>query len=202
VTSFPIIGAAAAVSTALLALATRSSRVQCLDDAIEKFAGRHRERILRVASIGTLLGENYAHPTMGAFFATLILALRPGGSPWRAIVPLGCASLGAILAHHGVKLFYRRPRPAIALSRNKLEPAFPSGHTADATAVLATAAYIIVREGIIAPGIMIPVAAFLAFVTGLSRVALGWHWGSDVVGGWLTGLAVAAGCAGLYELLR
>jgi membrane-associated phospholipid phosphatase len=201
VTSFRIIGAAAA-ATGLLALATRSPHVQRLDDAIEEFAARHRERLLRVASIGTLLGENYAHPTMGALFAMLILALRPGGSPWRAIVPLGCASLGAILAHHGVKLFYRRPRPAIALSRNKLEPAFPSGHTADATAVLMTGAYIFVREGIIAPAIIIPVAAALAFVTGLSRVALGWHWGTDVVGGWLTGLGVAAGCAGLYEILR
>jgi undecaprenyl-diphosphatase len=194
--------AAAGAATGLLALATRSPQVQRLDDAIEKFAGRHRERLLRVASIGTLLGENYAHPTMGALFALLILALRPGGSPWRAIVPLGCASLGAILAHHGVKLFYRRPRPAIALSRNKLEPAFPSGHTADATAVLMTGAYILVREGVIAPAIIIPVAAALAFVTGLSRVALGWHWGTDVVGGWLTGLGVAAGCAGLYEILR
>jgi undecaprenyl-diphosphatase len=201
VTSLRIIAAAAAAIT-LLALATRSPRVQRLDDALEELAGRHRERLLRIASIGTLLGENYAHPLMGATFATLVLALRPGGSPWRAIVPLGCASVGAILAHHGVKLFYRRPRPAIALSRNKLEPAFPSGHTADATAVLATGAYIFVREGIIAPTIMIPVAAFLAFVTGLSRVALGWHWGSDVIGGWLTGIGVAAGCAGAYELLR
>lgn len=190
------------MATGLLALATRSARVQRLDDAIEEFAGRHRERLLRVASIGTLLGENYAHPTMGALFATLILVLRPGGSPWRALVPLGCASLGAILAHHGVKLFYRRPRPAIALSRNKLEPAFPSGHTADATAVLMTGAYIFVREGIITPAVIIPVAAALAFATGLSRVALGWHWGTDVVGGWLTGLGVAAGCAGLYEMLR
>jgi membrane-associated phospholipid phosphatase len=202
VTSFRLIGAAAAASTALLALATRSSRVQRLDDALEELAGRHRERLLRVASIGTLLGENYAHPTMGAFLATLMLVLRPGGSPWRALVPLACASLGAILAHHAVKLFYRRPRPAIALSRNKLEPAFPSGHTADATAVLATGAYLLVREGIIAPTVIIPVAALLAFVTGLSRVALGWHWGSDVIGGWLTGLGVAAGCAGVYEMLR
>jgi undecaprenyl-diphosphatase len=192
------LAAIAAAATALLAVATRAPRVQLLDDAIERFAGRHRERLLRTASIGTLLGERYVHPTVAAIFAALVLLVRPGASPWRALLPMGCASLGAILAHHGVKLLYRRARPAIALSKNKLEPAFPSGHTADATAVLLTGAYLFVREGILPIGIILPVAVLLSFLTGASRVALGWHWGSDVIGGWLTGLAVAAGCAGLY----
>jgi len=114
---------------------------------------------------------------------------------------MGCASLGAILAHHGVKLLYRRARPAIALSKNKLEPAFPSGHTADATAVLLTGAYLLAREGILPAMLFLPIALVLAFITGVSRVLLGWHWSSDVIGGWLTGLCVAAGCAGLYEIL-
>jgi undecaprenyl-diphosphatase len=200
-TIFVIVAILAAAITALLAMATRSHAVQRLDDAIEELAGRHRERLLRMASVGTMLGENYVHPTVAAAFAALVLILRPGGSPWRALLPMGGASLGAILAHHGVKLFYRRARPAIALSRNKLEPAFPSGHTADATAVLLTGAYLLAREGILPAMILLPIALLLAFTTGVSRVALGWHWGSDVIGGWLTGLCVAAGCCGLYEIL-
>jgi len=196
-----ITAAMAAVATALLALATRSPRVQRVDDALELFAGRHRERLLRVASVGTLLGESTVHPLMAATFATLVLVLRPAGSPWRALLPMGGASLGAILAHHGVKLLYRRARPAIALSKNKLEPAFPSGHTADATAVLLTGAYLLAREGILPATRFLPIALLLAFITGVSRVVLGWHWSSDVIGGWLTGLCVAAGCAGLYEIL-
>jgi membrane-associated phospholipid phosphatase len=202
VISVRLVGATAAAATALLALATRSPRVQRCDDFLERLAARHRERLLRAASIGTLLGENYVHWIVGAVFATIVLALRRHGSPWRAIGPLAGASLGAIVAHHAVKLFYRRPRPVVALSRNKLEPAFPSGHTADATAVLLTGAYLLVRERIVPDEIIVPVAILLAFMTGLSRVALGWHWATDVLGGWLTGLGVAAGCAALYELLR
>ena len=199
---FQFIGVAAAAAVVLLALVTRIPAVQRLDDALEEFAGRHRTRFLRTASIGTLPGENYVHPTIGAVYAALILGLRPGGSPWRALVPLAAASLGAILAHHAVKLVYRRPRPAIALGKNKREPAFPSGHTTDATAVLLTGAYLMIREGIVTPAMILPIALLLAGITGISRVALGWHWATDVLGGWLAGLGVAAGCAAIYGVLR
>jgi len=115
---------------------------------------------------------------------------------------MACASLGAILAHHGIKLVYRRARPEHALRLEKWEPAFPSGHTADSTAVLATGSWILVREGVVPARIAMPVAASIAITTGISRIALGWHWSTDVLGGWLTGIAVAAVCAGEYERER
>jgi undecaprenyl-diphosphatase len=86
--------------------------------------------------------------------------------------------------------------------RGKYEPAFPSGHTADATAVLATGAYLLVREGLLPARITLPLAVALSATTGASRVVLGWHWTSDVIGGWITGLGVAAECALAYERLR
>jgi undecaprenyl-diphosphatase len=49
--------------------------------------------------------------------------------------------------------------------------------------------------------VVAPVAAAIAVVVGASRVALGWHWTSDVIGGWLTGIAVASGCAIVYGQL-
>ena len=118
------------------------------------------------------------------------------------LVPLAGASIGAIVVHHAVKAVYRRNRPMIALRRGKTEPAFPSGHTTDATAVLATGAYLLVREEILPARVALPIAAALAVSTGASRVALGWHWGTDVLGGWLAGATVAAACAHAYETLR
>jgi undecaprenyl-diphosphatase len=184
-----------------LAAATRIRYVQDCDDALERRVDRLRPRLRGAARVGTLPGEPWAHPAIGAGVAITILLMR-GGRWRRVLVPLAGASVGAIVAHHAVKAVYRRGRPAIALRRGKTEPAFPSGHTTDATAVLVTGAYLLVREEILPARIAIPVAAALSLSTGASRVALGWHWGSDVLGGWLAGGAVAAACAHVYERLR
>jgi undecaprenyl-diphosphatase len=184
-----------------LAAATRTRRLQEYDDALERVAGRLRRGLRGAASVGTLPGEPWAHPAIGATMAVLILATR-GGRRRRVLVPLAGASIGAIVVHHAVKAVYRRKRPMIALRRGKTEPAFPSGHTVDATAVLATGAYLLVREELLPARVAVPIAATLAVSTGASRVALGWHWGTDVVGGWLAGAAVAAACAHAYETLR
>ena len=188
-------------ATAALALATRVHGVQRADDAVERAVGRRRLRLVRVARVGTLPGERFVHPTMGALIAFAILRRRPGPAS-RVVLPMALASVGAIVAHHAVKLVYRRPRPQIALGRGKVEPAYPSGHTADATAVLATGAYLLVREQLVPARIAVPFASVLAIGTGVSRVVLGWHWTTDVLGGWMTGVGVAAGCAMVYERKR
>ncbi len=199
VRSLRLAGGAAAGATVVLALATRASGVQRVDDALERVVARRRHpRLLRAARIGTLPGEPFAHPTMGAA-AAIILIFIGTARPRSVLIPLASASLGAIVAHHAVKAVYRRPRPQVALRRGKTEPAFPSGHTADATAVLAIAAYLLVNERLIPSRVAVPAAVALALGTGVSRVALGWHWASDVLGGWLTGGAVAALCAAEYE---
>jgi undecaprenyl-diphosphatase len=192
----------AAASVVALAFATRTARVQALDDAIERAAGRLRQRtaVLRAASIGTLPGEPYMHPTIGAACAATVIAAARG--PFLPVLAaFATASVGAILAHHAVKLVYHRPRPAGALARGKTEPAYPSGHTTDATAVLVTGAYLLVRQGLASPSVVTVVAVLLALSTGVSRVLLGWHWSTDVLGGWIAGVGVAAGATGLYEWL-
>jgi membrane-associated phospholipid phosphatase len=188
-------------TTAVVALLSRTRAVQRLDDDVEDAVGRRRARLAPAARIGTLPGESYMHPTIGTVIALAILQRR-GGRRRRILVPMASASLGAIVAHHAVKVIYRRRRPEIAVRHGKFEPAFPSGHTADATAVLATGTYLLVREGMLPAHVAIPTAVLLAAGTGASRVVLGWHWSSDVIGGWVTGLGVAAECALAYERLK
>jgi membrane-associated phospholipid phosphatase len=196
-----VVGISAGLGMLALAAATSSRAVQRLDDTVERGVGPRRPRLARAARIGTLPGEPYAHWPLGAAVAGVVL-LQRGGPARRAFIPMAGASLGAILTHHAVKAVYRRARPRHAVLRGKTEPAYPSGHTADSTAVLATGAYLLVREGIVGPRVVGPVVAVVALTVGASRVALGWHWMSDVVGGWLTGVAVASGCAIAYERLR
>ncbi len=191
----------AGAATIGLAFATRTARLQAIDDALERAVGPRRPRIRTLARVATLPGERYGHPSIGVAVALAIPARR-GGPVSRIAVPLGCASAGAIAAHFGVKFFYRRARPRVALARGKREPAYPSGHAADATAVLLTGAWLLAREEMLPPGLGFAGAGAVAAGTGWSRVALGWHWSSDVAGGWLTGVAVAAACAAEYERRR
>jgi undecaprenyl-diphosphatase len=65
--------------------------------------------------------------------------------------------------------------------------AFPSAHAANATMVYLTLALLLGR-GRRWRGLGIWVAVWLALLIGASRVLLGVHWPSDVIGGWAFGL--------------
>jgi undecaprenyl-diphosphatase len=108
------------------------------------------------------------------------------------------AYVGAQLTTHLLKLATDRPRPsfapAVALPGSG---AFPSGHAATAMAVLVLVPVLLRlgRAGVVA-------GAALALAVGLSRIALGVHWTSDVVAGWALGAAWLAGCLLARELAR
>lgn len=115
-------------------------------------------------------------------------------------------ALGALVIGLGslvietIKQLVGRERPEV------LEPilvevgySFPSGHTANATIAYGVLAVLIGRIGLPAPVRLVAwlLLGGIVVAVGLSRVWLGVHYPSDVVGGWLLGGAFVASYAAL-----
>ena len=94
------------------------------------------------------------------------------------------AALGGLAVHNAVKALVDRPRPTVA-AFHVVGPSFPSGHMTQAVAVYGALAFVLcTRLGTTAAKIEIITAAILlASAIGFSRLWLGVHYPSDVLGG-------------------
>ena len=86
------------------------------------------------------------------------------------------------------KLIFAEPRPNIVRHlASETSMGFPSAHAAN-SAITFLAIALLVPASRRWRGVSIAAAAILAVLIGLSRIVLGVHWPSDVVGGWAFGL--------------
>ncbi|HEX2205113.1 MAG TPA: phosphatase PAP2 family protein [Longimicrobium sp.] len=123
-----------------------------------------------------------------------------------SVLLLWVSMIGAGLISQSLKMVFDRPRPDLFPWRAPYAPnaSFPSGHSTTAMVAYVTLAYLIAR---LEPSramrrLTFVVAGLVIVAIGLSRMYLGVHWPSDVVGGFFTGLAWAAFCALGIEALR
>ena len=190
---------AATLATAAALALSLLPEVRSLERRIRRRAIRGRsipERL--VVHLAGLSGEPALHVPLTILIARA-LSRRDG---WRRAAAVPLASLSGIAAHHAIKLVYRRQRPRGALRAGKREPAFPSGHTTQSTAVCLTVAYVLVRDGLADARTAAPLATIVPILTGIGRITKDMHWTTDVLGGWALGAALAAMAARDYERSR
>ncbi|MDG4794377.1 phosphatase PAP2 family protein [Micromonospora sp. WMMD1082] len=133
----------------------------------------------------------------------LVIWLASRGARRLAVWATTTMVLGGLLAPL-LKLLVGRPRPDLPDPVAQAPGlAFPSGHALNA--VLAAGVLLVVflpRTGArsTARAAVWLGALLIAVVTGFSRVALGVHWTSDVLAGWLLGAAVVAATTAVFTV--
>jgi undecaprenyl-diphosphatase len=120
---------------------------------------------------------------------------------YRLVLIIAVVLIGSALLTDIVKDLVMRQRPPDPITGTN-GYSFPSGHTLNSTATYGLLAVIAWRSRLslgfrriaVAIGVVVPV------LVGLSRIALGAHWPTDVLAGWLAGIAFVALGAVLIRL--
>jgi undecaprenyl-diphosphatase len=157
-----------------------------LDTAI----GLRSARLDRVLTGFTHLGG----PTGMTIIASLITVLmvwrwRSRTPPMLMIMAVGGSLLITVV---GKELVGRmRPPLADAVAPYETSPSFPSGHALNSTVIAGIVGYLLLRRlsSMLARVLTVAAALGWSILIGLSRVFLGHHWLTDVMFGWLVGLA-------------
>ncbi|GAB1691851.1 phosphatase PAP2 family protein [Krasilnikovia sp. M28-CT-15] len=165
------------------------------------YALEHPGWVRVMIGVSAVFGPACLRVATGLLVAWLLLRGRRGPALWAAVTMAAGGLLGL-----AVRLLVRRHRP------DPPDPvawvagyAFPSGHALNAA--LAAGVFLVVllphtRGRPVRRALLCVVAAAVAALTGLSRVALGVHWATDVVGGWVLGVAVLAATAAGWTAAR
>ena len=177
------------LATAFLVLATVGGPSNPLDIAVAEWFGQIRADLpeaARWAATVTVIGGAPVTLGLSLIAAIWLFAKRMRG---RALL-LAATVLLQRLAVELMKDAFGRPRPAVEHLPSSF--AFPSGHAANSMATYLAIAIIALPDRYRRPAILAALA--ITLVVGLTRLVLGVHWASDVVGGWTLGL-VAVGLA-------
>ena len=137
---------------------------------------------IRLAQVTTHLGD----PSIRSVMVILVLALLVHRRAWRAALTYLVTVALAIAAYSAMKEAFARARPHLAPWLDHADTySYPSGHAAGSMVVLLLAALLLGGRPATAAALL------LSGAIGLSRIALGMHWPSDVVGGWTFGMGAA-----------
>lgn len=124
---------------------------------------------------------------------------------WAAAAFVLSATLGGWLLGSLLKLAFARPRPTVVPHLAQVHSySFPSGHSMMSAVVYLTLTALVAR--LVGPYrlkvYVLAVALMLTALIGASRVYLGVHYPTDVLAGWIAGLAWSSACWLAAHFLR
>lgn len=127
---------------------------------------------------------------LGSFFGILIVILLVFLVNRKvSYICLG-ASIIQVLLNMTIKAIVRRPRPDVDVFIRETNYSFPSGHAMAITCLYGLLIYYLYKSKIKYRKLLITVCIFIIVLVSLSRVYLGVHYFSDIIGGILLSLSL------------
>jgi membrane-associated phospholipid phosphatase len=190
----------------LAAAVARRETVQA-DEAVHEATALPEEHPVReAAAVIAPAGKKKTYVPAALCASACILAApgrdEPGALRSRAVGSV--AMIAAAAAARGLNPAFDRwlPQPPPPPGHPPDRPVFPSGHAFGPGALSLATAYVLAREGLAHPAFIYPIAMTVPLLMSGARVLEEKHWASDVLGGYLGAIALAAGCLAGYETAR
>jgi len=163
---------------------------KAFDDAVYKFvSGFMSDGMTGFMKLMTFIGSGWFLTTLAVAIPFFVFILKKKKYYAAALmIPLNIA-LGSLL-NEVLKQIFHRARPEILRLVKVTDYSFPSGHSMNSMIFYGFLAYLIMKYA--QPRFKYPVAlisGLMILLIGTSRVYLGVHYASDVIAGFIIGLA-------------
>lgn len=160
-------------------------RIHIFDSTLGKLIGKLPQWVHTPMLLLTYLGQ----PLITIGVSSLILGLGYGRGN-QTLITAGMVALGTIVTGSLLKLILRRDRPLTEYVEHMFLDtfSFPSGHAAGTVPAFGLVAYLLAQVTGQWGALIVATIAIATFLIGVSRVYLGAHYASDVLGGWIVGL--------------
>lgn len=192
----------AAVVLGLADGATDNNGSAFLDTPVWQWMIDHRTPGLTTAAIVvTEVGSTVSMTIIAAATVVFLLIKRHRGDA--VLVAVVAAGAGLLVRVGKATVGRERPPEQFRLVTETNE-SFPSGHALASAAILGVVLVVLlpfIADRRIRIAVLVAVAIF-GLCIGLSRLYLGVHWATDVIGGWVTGLAWLALCLAVRRVWR
>jgi membrane-associated phospholipid phosphatase len=135
--------------------------------------------------------------------ASLALLMLLLGLRWETLMALATAGSAGVI-NSIIKFAIRRPRPdesLVDVFQQLTTYSFPSGHVMFYTAFFGFMAFLsftMIKRGWLR-GLLVSLFSLLVLLVGLSRIYLGEHWASDVIGAYLLGFLILIAAIQVYR---
>jgi undecaprenyl-diphosphatase len=136
-------------------------------------------------------------PTVLGLVVVVVTGFLVLQTRYRTAIVVAITFLSGELLNAAMKHVFNRPRPSVVPHlRVVYTTSFPSGHAMESAIVYLTLAAILMRasQSRATKIYILGIAVLLTTLVGISRVYLGVHYPTDVLGGWIVGFTWASIC--------